>query len=169
MSGPGELMLKLYIYNEKQACYYYDEAWVDGNEVVEHVGKVGTTGRVRRHPRDPGLPDDENVRRVLEPALRGGYREIPLEEHASLVIEYRIDGFGSAADLDKRHRLEARMNELLGWAGIGICDGGSIGSGSMEVFCDVVDFAVARKLVEKDLAGTEFADYSRIYDQASEA
>ncbi len=40
-----------------------------------------------------------------------------------LLIEYAIDGMGTAEDLDKRHRLEERMNETLGWTGLGSFDG----------------------------------------------
>jgi len=57
------------------------------------------------------------------------------------------------------------MNETLGWTGLGACDGGSIGSGSMEVCCFVVDFNAAKQVIEADLEGTEFGDYSRIYDE----
>lgn len=68
-------------------------------------------------------------------------------------------------DLDKRHRFEDRMSETLGWAGLGMCDGGSIGSGSMEVCNFVVDYEIAKAVIEKDIEGTEFGDYSRIYDE----
>jgi hypothetical protein len=74
---------------------------------------------------------------------------------------------GTTADLDKRHKLEAKLNETLGWTGLGMCDGGSIGSGTMEV-CLVVDFALAKSVIETDLQGTEFADFSRIYDEDAE-
>lgn len=51
---------------------------------------------------------------------------------------------------------------------MGMCDGGSIGSGSMEVCSYVVDFEVAKILIENDLAGTEFANYTRIFDEADQ-
>jgi hypothetical protein len=63
------------------------------------------------------------------------------------------------------HELEDRMNETLGWTGLGNCDGGSIGSGTMEVCCFVVDFKIAKHVIEEDLKNTRFADYSRIYDE----
>ena len=53
------------------------------------------------------------------------------------------------------------MDETLGWTGLGHCDGGSIGSDTMEVCCLVVDFDTAAKAIEADLRGTEFADYTR--------
>ena len=70
---------------------------------------------------------------------------------------------GSMTDLDKRHRLEERMDQTLGWTGLGHCDGGSIGTGTMEVCCLVVDFDIAKRVIEADLKNTEFGDYTRIY------
>ena len=72
------------------------------------------------------------------------------------------------ADLDKRHKLEDKMNEVLGWTGLGHCDGGSIGSGSMEACCFVVDFDVAKNVIEKILKGTELENYTKIYDENAE-
>ena len=70
--------------------------------------------------------------------------------------------------IEKEHcaqALQDRMDEKLGWTGLGMCDGGSIGSGTMEVCNFVVDFALAKSVIEQDLAGTEFANYTRIYDE----
>ena len=83
-------------------------------------------------------------------------------------MSYNVRGVGTAADLSKRHKLEERLNETLGWTGLGMCDGGSIGSGTMEVCCFVVDFALAKSVIEADLQGTEFSDFSRIYDEDAE-
>ncbi|OIQ72763.1 hypothetical protein GALL_456080 [mine drainage metagenome] len=35
----------------------------------------------------------------------------------------------------------------------------------MEVCCYVVDFEIAKKVIEQDLKDTEFANYTRIYDE----
>ena len=53
------------------------------------------------------------------------------------------------------------MNETLGWAGLGNCDGGSIGT--MEICNFVVDFPLAKAVIEADLKGTEFENYTKIY------
>jgi hypothetical protein len=80
-----------------------------------------------------------------------------------VIIEYTLDSWGKGTDHDRRIEVEDRMNELLGWTGVGHCDGGSIGSGTMEVCCLVVDVDVAREVIEEDLRGSPYADYSRIY------
>ena len=98
-------------------------------------------------------------------AYAKGFTEVDLDDHAILLVEYAVDGFGTPQDLDKRHRLQDRLNETLGWTGLGYCDGGSIGSDTMEAACYVVDFEVAKAAVEKDLRGTEFEDFTRIYDE----
>jgi len=55
------------------------------------------------------------------------------------------------------------MNHVTGWLGLGHCDGGSSGSGTMEVFCIVVDFALAKAALERELRDSPFAGFGRIY------
>lgn len=156
-------MIKLYK-GASDGSLAYHEAWIDRNKVIEHWGKVGTRGESKTHKmkfRD----DAKSLEFVLHAARQDGFVEIELDQHRRLIIEYAVDGMGTPPDVDKRHRLEERLNNELGWTGLGMCDGGSIGSGTMEVCCFVVNFALAHTVVESNLAGTEFADYVRIYDE----
>lgn len=50
------------------------------------------------------------------------------------------------------------LNEGLGWTGLGCCDGGGIGSGTMEACCYVVDF-------ERDVLTKELAETSMVITQ----
>jgi hypothetical protein len=154
-------MLKLYKRAEDGHLDYH-EAWADSGKLIEHWGVVGTRGETREHPL-PQRDAEREIVRVLADARERGFEEIELEDHVPLMVEYRVDGDGTPEDLEKRYRVEARLNELLGWMGLGACDGGSIGSGTMEVACHVVDFEVAERVVRADLQGTELADFSRIY------
>jgi hypothetical protein len=61
------------------------------------------------------------------------------------------------------------MNDILGWTGLGACDGGSIGSGTMEVCCFVVDFEVANRVIREALGDTDLGDFGRIYDEGAES
>jgi hypothetical protein len=40
-----------------------------------------------------------------------------------------------------------------------------VSAAAREVCAFVVDFDLAKKVIEADLVGTEFADYTRIYDE----
>jgi hypothetical protein len=111
-------------------------------------------------------PDEEKeLEGILAAARRAGYEEIDADDERRLIVEYAVDGMGTSSDLEKRNRLEDHLNELLGWTGLGNCDGGTMGSGTMEVCCFVVDFARSKDVIEENLKGTGFADYSRIFDE----
>lgn len=150
-------MLKLYRFSEAKKEYW--ETWDNGDDShTIHWGELGTTGQSK-------IVDSENPEEIIQDEINSlvnqGFDQV--DEELTLIIEFEVDGMGNKDDIDKRHRLEDRMNETLGWAGLGNCDGGSIGSGSMEVCCYVVDFAIAKAVIEADLKGTEFENYSRIY------
>jgi hypothetical protein len=152
--SPARDVLKLY----KRATdgrLAYHEAWLTDSGITEHWGPVGERGETRDHP--PGKTLDL----VLAEAKRSGFSEID-SEHL-VVIEYGVNGMGTTGDLEKRYALQERMDETLGWTGLGHCDGGSIGSGTMEVAVLVVDVDLAKRVIAADLRGTPFQDYTRIY------
>ena len=160
-------MIKLYL-KEDNCLTQYHEAWISEEQVVEHWGELGERGQIRTHDLDASMSEQDNLERLLSDPIRQGYQPIDMDDHAICLIEYSVDGIGNAENLEKRHALEDRMNETLGWTGLGLCDGGSIGSGTMEVCCFVVDFDCAKRVIESDLNETRFADYIRIYDEGAE-
>jgi len=138
----------------------YHEAWQTASGITEHWGRVGERGETREHA--PVKTVDE----VLLEAKRNGFSETNALRIA--LIEYTVNGMGTSGDLEKRHALEGRMDETLGWTGLGHCDGGGMGSGTMEVAVAVVDVDVAKRVIATDLRGTLFQDYTRIYAEDAE-
>ncbi len=160
-------MLKLYKFTDDVKEYW--ETWdnEDGSHTV-HWGKLGTKGNSKTVKDSLFKKAVKTIQAEINSKVSDGFRQIDFEQHYTLLIEYAIDGMGDTADLDKRHRLQERMNETLGWTGLGHCDGGSIGSGTMEVCNFVVDFEIAKNVIEEDLSGTEFSNFTRIYDENAE-
>ena len=161
-------MIKLYKNTDGAGEYW--ETWdnEDGTHTV-HWGALGTRGSSRTVRDRLFKKASRAIQAEIDARTALGFAPVPLAQHAVLLIEYAVEGMGGPADLDKRYRLQDRMNETLGWTGLGHCDGGSIGGGTMEVCNFVVDFALARQVIEKDLAGTEFADFTRIYDERADS
>jgi len=157
-------MLKLYK-NSSDATQYW-ETWDngDGSHTV-HWGRLGERGESTILKSSILSNARNKIQKEIDRLVVDGYHQIDTEEHARLMIEYAVEGHGDTSDIDKRHRLEERMNEALGWTGLGLCDGGSIGSGTMEVCCYVVDFDIAKAVIETNLKGTEFENYTRIYNE----
>lgn len=159
-------MLKLYNHNETGQIEYH-EAWVNGDEVTVHWGIVGEQGQSKAYLKSQSMSEDDALREALQEAVNNGFRPLDEGSWRFLIIEYQLGTWGEGSDLDKRHQIEDRMNETLGWCGLGHCDGGSIGSGTMEVCCVVADFQIAKRVIEEDLKDTEYDDFSRIYDEGT--
>lgn len=160
-------MIKLY--KEIDHKLHYWETWdKDTKTGIVHWGEVGTQGQNLEIKSGILQSYASKIRKQKDQKIEEGYAAFDDDKYAFLEIEYKIDGFGTEQDLDKRHRLEGKMNEVLGWTGLGHTDGGSIGSGTMEVGCMVVDYETAKKVVEESLKDTEFENYSRIFNMGAE-
>lgn len=160
-------MVKLYL-RENGRITRYREAWIHGSKVVQHWGPLGQRGASLDKPRDRFLSDEQNIAKYVDPWRAEGYAEVDRADEWILEVVYRVDGFGTKADLEKRHALQDRLDETLGWTGLGHVDGGSTGSGTMEVACFFVEPDVAKKVIEEDLRGTEFGDFSEIRAERAE-
>jgi hypothetical protein len=131
-------VIKLYMREDGSISYW--EAWAAGRGIVVlHWGKLGEKGKTRQLRLGKGERSANVIAKHSEQPRSEGFREIPEEDHAMLVVSYRTPGWGSVKDLDKREKVEAVLNECLGWTGNGHCDGGDIGSGTINAFSLVVD------------------------------
>jgi hypothetical protein len=137
----------------------------DGSHSV-HWGELGTTGQSKEVKGSFLKKPEKIIQKEIDEIVLNGFS--PINDEFTLLIEYAVDGMGAKEDVEKRQRLQDRMNETLGWAGLGHCDGGSIGSGTMAVCIYVVDLKAAKSVIEKDLMGTEFENYTRIYNEEVE-
>lgn len=159
-------MLKLYNFTNDRKDYW--ETWDndDGSHTI-HWGELGTEGNSKTVKSSFLKKAEDKIQKKIDVLVTKGYTPIEPENHYTLLIEYSVEGMGTKKDVKKRHRLEEKMNETLGWTGLGACDGGSIGSGTMEVCNFVVDFETAKQVIERDLENTEFSNYTRIFDENS--
>ncbi len=160
-------MLKLYK-NIDEKLHYWETWDKDESTGVAHWGIVGEKGESEEIGSGFLSSFRKKIQKCIDERIAEGYRPIDDDELFTLLIEYDVDGMGTPEDLDKRNRLQERMDETLGWTGLGHCDGGSIGSGTMEVCCFVVDFEIAKLVIGNDLKNTEFENYSRIFDENEE-
>jgi len=160
-------MLKLY--RNRDGVMDYWETWDnDDKSATVHWGQLGQRGESKIVKSELLTGFRKKVQKEIDDKIKLGYGPMDEDDHVRLLIEFKVDGMGTPEDVEKRTRLQARMDETLGWTGLGHCDGGSIGSGTMEVCCFVVDFETAIQVIEKDLVDTEFSNYTRIYNESGE-
>ncbi len=131
----------------------YREAWTTSGGVIEHSGRVGTTGRQPVRPTGRKSADGATAQQVLErfeaAARADGFSEIPDEERGWVVLQH----WAFTADLShpEDERLFTGMWDALDgylrWRGVGECDGNDVGGTPpglpdgvvVNWFCPVVD------------------------------
>lgn len=142
----------------------YREAWFSKGMVVDHWGICGDRGRTQPHPVANTAMRQRWFEILRSRADELGFQPIPASKYATLIVQQPIAGHGTPEDLELRHRVEDYLHDLTGWLGLGHCDGGSIGSGSMEIFCHVVDFDIAHRAVTRELATSAYRTF-RVLDR----
>lgn len=158
-------MLKKLYFPEANPTHYWEYWDNDDGSFTIHWGELGSEGDSKTVSRKFLKSAKSQIAQLENEFISKGYTEIEFENQKVLLIEYIVDGFGTEEELKKRHSLQDKMDDVLGWTGLGHCDGGSIGSGSMEVCCFVVNFDLAKRVISERLSGTAFSDYSRIYQE----
>ena len=160
-------MLKLYRVTEQGTEYW--EAWATANEITIHWGKLGEGGENREIPIKPGINPNDTIKSEAKPIRAAGFKPLKPSQLRSIVIQYKIEGHGSTADLDKRVAVEELMNERLGWTGLGHCDGGDIGSGTMNIFCYVADTKIAEPVIVRELKAGGFLEGAVIAERSDDS
>ncbi len=143
------MVLKLY--KRLPDAIHYWEAWNDGRKLFVHFGILGHKGKTREIPLRWFERASNAVSREASGPRGEGYAELPAEAHTQIVVQYRTAGWGNASDLEKRYQVESIINDCLGLTGNGDCDGGDIGSGTINAFSYVVDPVLAMHTIVDSL------------------
>jgi hypothetical protein len=151
-------MVKLY--KQQDGILHYWETWDTAPKSgIIHWGIVGEQG-AKKIVRATGITKYQALIET-EVALKRaeGYAE-PTKKFL-LEIEYEAKTINPNR-LKKLHRLGERLDQLLGWTGLGHVDGNGIGFGKMDITAVIVDYEIAKRVIASDLEDTEFGRYLRI-------
>ena len=130
--------MNLKVYRTGNGITEFWESWNEGTESFVRSGKIGEKGLIRRFlMKDPKQASE--MMQEIEEIEKLGYIPRDTEQFDQIVIHYNLENWGSARDHERRVKIEDLMTECLAATGLGVCDGGDLGSGTMNVFCDVVD------------------------------
>jgi len=139
-------------------------------DCVETLEKKQVSLDVDRLRRDLSLVESEFLGVGLESKSRSNglesaaikdeepFDETSENEMDRIVIQYQIEGHGNGQDHDKRVAVENLLEECLSEGDLGNCDGGDIGSGTMNVFCFVSDAQKARESIIRSLRSSGYLD-----------
>jgi len=149
-------MIKLYKRTEEGL--FYHEAWITGMQIIEHKGKVGTTGEAFSFDYTKGQPDELSLERTLKAARKEGFMEIPPEAHHEVSLRWNFES--TPTDLKKiNEELEEILNEILGWQGLGEVQNITANNRQSEVRCLVVDLEVTVNRFSEVLLESRYSGY----------
>lgn len=160
-------MFRLFKRDENGVVAAYHEVWVElkPRRIVEHWGMVGTRGDTDAHRIKLLRSLEKQVDDLLDPARALGFSEIEPGDYQTLVVEYLLSDAWRRDDELKIRAAEDALTEVLGWTGLGTCEGETVTDRAIELTCRVLDPALAEVRIREQMTGTEFADYSRIYQE----
>lgn len=160
-------MFRLFKRDDSGKIAAYHEVWVElkPRRIVEHWGMVGTRGDSDTHRIKLLKPLEKQIDDLLDPARALGFAEIEPGDYRTLIVEYLISDVWQRDDALKIRAAEDALTEVLGWTGLGTCEGETLTESAIELTCRVLDPELAEARIREQMAGTEFADYSRIYQE----
>lgn len=129
----------------------YWEVWQNGKQLIIHYGSVGDTGEREKKKLSPFQKGEKQMKELAKEKIKEGYDYLDEDTLYQLVIQYRYEEHQLEEKLDDRYHIESIMNECLGWTGNGACDGGDIGSGTINIFNYVVDPEKAAQIILEEL------------------
>ena len=142
-------MRKLYKRDGERLLYW--ETWDDDGKFIMHWGVVGDEGETQTVRSGLFRDAEKTVAEEMARREQEGYAEISDEDLQTVLIQYRTASWGDLEDLEKRQAIQDLMDNALGWTGLGHCDGGSIGSGTINFCCPVVDAKIAAPVMVQAL------------------
>lgn len=143
----GEIMVSLYKRLRGYAVFW--EAWEEAHQIHIRHGKLGELGQMETCQASERAREDIAQRIAL---LRAdGFVEIGAEDRASVILQYRVHGWGTATESDRREAITELLDDCLGATGLGECTGRDMGGGTMNFFCLVVDPELAASVIRRGL------------------
>lgn len=135
-------MMKLYKQSEGRTSYF--EIWINEDDTITiHKGVLGEVGETETiETRKKDMPSNIILAKYVSEQKQLGYEEY--EDLTEFIVQYSYGEDADSAELiEKRDYIESLLNNCLGWTGNGHCDGGDIATGTMNVFCYVVNKDIA--------------------------
>jgi hypothetical protein len=139
------------LYKRDRDGVQYWRAWRYKRIVVIHWGRAGEIGRTHQIRLRKGQAAEAVMEEAARKPTAEGYGAVNDDDYLTVVVQFRLEGWGSVPDLDKRHQMEELLTQCLAATCNGFCDGGDIGSGEMNIFCLVLNPEAAKRALVSTL------------------
>lgn len=122
--------------------------WHHENSLHELTGTSGRRGDLKEHA-DISQHDAARLHASLKrEAKAAGFKALSMRHMKALTVFYDANPAEGSRSAAWRHEIEDAWNNLLGWYGLGFCDGGASGLGTHDIHIFVVDRPAALQAIE---------------------
>lgn len=127
------------LYRNKEYC----QVWNRESTLVVHRGVLGQRGVVT----EKEIPATESleiaIQRAVQAAQATGFAPLQPEQQSQVLVNFNVSTWESSEIMSFHNTVQTVLNELLGWTGNGFCDGYTVGSEGLTMWCVVVESALA--------------------------
>lgn len=134
------------LYNVKNDTLQYWELWDVEEGIITHWGKLGNLGEYKVIKIKSSLIE-KTAKEKINKKLEEGYFQLQERQLQNLIIQIPVEEKVLDKDLKKREAIQNLVNECLGWTGNGHCLDADIGSGTINLFADVIEPYIACKSI----------------------
>ena len=142
------------LYRHRDGANDFCQIWGNSEEpgyLVVHWGRIGEKSLFLQEKDVPLQELQTQYNNYIDAQKTAGYQ--PAEFYHSLILQLQTDdSWGSTEDLDFRNELWNELDPWLFWSGNGQVSGGDIGSGTVNLFIDVVSPETAVAAIKAMLA-----------------
>ncbi|MEM1036247.1 MAG: hypothetical protein AAGI14_05750 [Pseudomonadota bacterium] len=143
-------MFRLYKRDEENELRAYYEVWAEParRRIIEHWGVVGEAGETETHRIwfFGGL--EKQFEKIMAPAHAQGFEEIALGDYETLIVMFTDQD--DVPTPQESASVADQINEILGWTGLGFCDGDEVSGKDIDLTCRVVASDMARALIAEE-------------------
>ncbi|MEL8055559.1 MAG: hypothetical protein AAGK66_05360 [Pseudomonadota bacterium] len=145
-------MFRLYKRDKENELRAYYEVWAEParRRIIEHWGVVGEAGETETHRIwfFGGL--EKQFEKIMAPARAQGFEEIALGDYETLIVMFTDQD--DVPTPQESASVADRINEILGWTGLGFCHSDEVSGKDIDLTCRVIDAGLARGLIQTETA-----------------
>lgn len=142
------------LYKDVDGVLHYFQIYDNSHEplgLVVHNGKLGETGEFTEILDQPLDELKEIYAQALLAKRAAGYTEWP--SPIAMILQFPTsDDWGHTDDLDYRNDVSDYLDKYLFWTGNGRTTGGDIGSGTINIFFEVIESEIVVPMIVQVLA-----------------
>jgi hypothetical protein len=141
-------MSTLKLYKRTRTGLRYWCAFEFYGTVIVQEGRVGERGKQKVLAAAEDQSEAAFIEEIGRKARACGFEDIAREDHIDLVVQYPRP---ADKPVTKAERIQEVLNACLGITGNGRCTGNDIGTSTINLFCIVVEPAIAAASIEEYL------------------